>query len=920
MANLPGLTSAVPGVYSSTQTQSRGLSVPGGLRIAAIIGEGSTDEVLVDTAAGGGKDGLNSSYTSSSGQDGRHFRLSSFPLIENRTSIYKNGVKLTGIEAVINSSAFSTKYDYRLDPETGKIELQKAYLVDQGGSTSVPLSTNVGLGSINSLTLKDLNAPKETWTIRCVSVQRDNTNSPIAGTAKFIAIGSVSGTKLDSNGNAVVWVADNQTVSNGILEFSIEETEVLSLVTSPFREGDGFTIKVNSGVLNANDSLTANYIPQVNLNDPQTLQGLGQVVAKHGLPTVDNTLSLGAQIFFANGGSSIVAVQAAPSMPRRSSYELSDGVNSLSSNNEEFIFPLPAGVQPDTNSDIHFFVTDPNTLVESQILPNKYDFYQLDESGKPTTDDFINDNTPAPGGYSYFYTVSQRSATVSSGFDGYLARDPAFTNKGIFSSSQSFDSTAVGKVLRIVDSENVANNGDFTVSSVSNGKLYLTASSFSAFVNETGVTFALEDQLTNTAVIGGSDTDGTLVSIVSTSTATFTSTAVDFSTFTDLLGKKLQISSSDDNNGQYDIIAYNSFTNTLTIKKTFVNESNLRFELIDSSDVSYYVVLNRNVVPNGNQLRVTIVDSKDASFYDAGWIAALASLEKVECDIIVPLPKQTPSLIFQNTLQHCKVMSNIRNKRERVLITGAIKGLTPDNLLGNEDAAVEDIGVLEGIQGDSVTEVLAGNVEDLADYSVSGAFGTTYRCMYLCPDEIVVNAGGSNTLVDGFYQAAAAAGYFAADLRIENPLTNKTLTGYSILRDKLYTVTQIEQLTQAGVTVVQPSGGANLVVQGRSTTQSGFPEEEEMSIVFIRDRVAKIARSAFKGFIGQAETPDTSVQLTTRAVQILNSLTSQGLITDYSNLSIARDSVDPRQWNISFLIQPTYPINWIFIKINVGQV
>lgn len=920
MANLPGLTSAIPGVYSSTQTQSRGLSVPGGLRVVAIIGEGSTDEVIVDTAVGGGKDGLNSSYTSSTGQDGRHFRLSNFPLIENRTSIYKNGVKLTGIEGTISGSSFSTKYDYKLDPTTGKLELQKAYIVDQGGQTAVPLSTNVGLGTINSLELVDVNALKETWTIRCISVQRNNLNAPIAGTAKFLAFGSISGAKLDANGNPIVWVANNETVSNGILEFSIEETEVGNVATSPFREGDAFTIKVNSGVLNSDDSLTANYIPEANINDPEVLQGLGQVVAKHGLPTEDNTLSLGAQLAFANRASSIVAVQAAPSMPRRVSYILSDAVNSTSTNNEEFIFPLPQGVQPDTDSNIHFFVTSPTTLEEEQILPNKFEFYQLDEPGQPTTDDFINDNTAAPAGYSYFYTVVERSATVSSGFDGYLARDPAFTNKGIFSSGETFDSTYIGKTLRIIDGTNVANNGEFVVSAVTGGKLYVTASSFADFVNESSVTFALEDQLTNTAVIGGSDTDGTLVAIVSSATATFTSTGVDFSTFSDILGKKLQISGSDDNNGQYDIIAYDSFTNTLTIKKTFVNESDLRYEVIDTSDNSYYIVTNRNVTPNGYQLRVTIVDSKDAAFYDAGWIAALASLEKAECDIVVALPKQTPSVVFQNALAHCKVMSNIRNKKERVLFTGAIQGLTPDNLLGTEDAAVEDIGTLEGIQGDSVTEILAGNVEDLANYSVADAFGNTYRCAYFAPDEISVNVNGSNTLIDGFYIAAAAAGYLSADLRIENPLTNKVLSGFSILRDKIYTTTELEALGQAGVAVLQPVAGGGLVIDGITTTQSGFPEEEEISIVFIRDRVAKIMRSAFKGFIGQPETPDTLTILTTRAVQVLNSLQSQNLITDYTDLSVSRDSVDPRQWNISVRIQPTYPVKWIFIKINVGQI
>lgn len=916
MANIPGLTTAIPGTYSEVTTNTRGISVPGGLRVAAIIGEGSTDETVVSTAVGGGKDGLNSNYTSATGADGRHFLLQNAPLVKKRTSIFKNGVKLVGLESTIDSNPFSTQYQYRLDSTTGKLELQRAYIVDQGGTEYKPLSTNVGLGSVNGLTLEDLNALKETWTIRCVSVQRDNSNNPIQETAKFIAIGSVSGPKLDANGNPVLWTADGTTASNGVLEFAIQETQIGGSSTSPFREGDGFTVKIESGVLNANDSLTANYIPESFLNDPETLQGLGQVVDKHGTPSTTNTLSLGAQLLFANGASSVVAVQAAPSTPRRVSYQLTDAINSLSPNDEEFIFALPLGVTPDPDSNIHFFVTNNTTGVETQLLPNKYEFNTLGTGGNPSVTSFINDNNPAPSGYSFFYSVIQRDAAVSTGFDGYLARDPAFNNKGIFSASETFNSTAVGKILRITDATNVANNGDFDITAVTDGALYLELDSFADFVSEASVTFELREQITGTVL--ASDTDGTLTSIPSTATATFNSTGVDFSTFTDLLGKKIYISGSDDNNGLYDITAYDSFTNTLTIRKTLVSESNLRYQLIDQTETSSYVVVNRNVVPNGNALRVTVIDTDDAAFYDSGWITALASLEKVECDIVVPLPLQMPSVIFQNALTHCKVMSNIRNKKERVLFTGAIAGLTPDNLTGVEDAAVEDIGILEGIQGDSVTEVLNGNIEDLANYSVSNAFGNTYRCVYFAPDQIVVSLNGSNTLIDGFYLGAAAAGFTVADLRLENPLTNKTLSGFSILRDKVYTITQLEQLAQSGVTTLQPVSGGGNVIYGRTTTQSGFPEEEEISIIFIRDRLAKILRAGFKSFIGTPETRDTLTLMTTRAVQILNSFASQNLITDYTDLSVSKDSVDPRQYNVSVRVQPTYPVNYVLIRVSVG--
>lgn len=921
MANIPGANNVLPGVFTDVITQSRGVAIPGGARLVAMIGEGSTDDVLVSQAVGGGRDGLNPTYTSSSGSDGRHFQLRNFPLISNRTTLFKNGIPLVGLESVIDGSPFSNKFDYKIDISTGQVELQNAHIVDQGGSFYVPLSTNVGDGYLSGLTLLDPNAPPENWTIRCVSVQRNALNQPIAGTAKFLAFGSISGAKLDANGNPIIWVANGQTVNNGVLKFAISETMVMSLAVSPFREGDGFIIKVDSGVLVKNDTLTANYIPQLYLNDPVLLQGLGPVAERHGFPSLTNNLSLGAQLAFANNAPALITVQAAPAMPRRRSFILSESVDSDSTDDDDFIFPLPVGVTPDFNSSIHFFITNNVTNVETQILPNKLDYYTLDTSGNPTTNFFITDNTPAPGGYSYFYTVKQALQTIDTGFDGYIGRNLAFNDRGVFSSSITFDSTYVGKKLKIIDSVNKCNIGEYSITSVSNGKLSVILDSLPDFVTENPVTFQLINVATGLPLASFSGTDGDLIALLATSTATFTSTAVDFNLDAGILTRRIKINGSAvGNNGLYDIIAYDSGTNTLTLQMTVVNESGMRYEVIDPLDVSNYVVINKNVVPAGFGLRVTLIDDKEADFYDAGWINALESLETIECDIVVPLPKQTISVIFQNTLSHCKAMSNIRNKKERVMFAGAIAGLTPENVTGAEPAAVEDIGVLEGIQGDSITEVLSGNIEDLANYSVPDAFGSTFRCVYFYPDQIVVQAGPENALIDGFYIAAAAAGYLSADTRIENPLTNKVLSGFTILRNKQFSTLTLENLAAAGVTTLQPVAGGGRVIWGITTSQSGFPEEQEISIVFIRDRVAKSLRAGFAGYIGLPESPDTAAILNTRAVILLNAFVSQGLITGFADLSVKRDSADPRQWNISVRVQPTYPVNFIYIKIAIGQI
>lgn len=918
MPTIPGLTNVLPGVYSDVVTQTRGVSIPGGTRIAAIIGEGSTSETVVAQAEGDGEDGLNSSYSSTTGSDGRHFQLSVFPLISARTKLYKNGVLLSGVEQNIDSNPFNTKYDYRIDIDTGRIELQKAYLEDLGGSTFLPLSTNTGDGYLSNLELLDLNAPPETWTIRCVSVQRSSLNNPVQDTARFLAFGSVSGALVDSNGNPIVWIANGNVIDNGILSFAIHETKSGPNSVASFVEGDAFTVKVKSGVLVSNDSLTATYIAESTLNDPVLLQSYNDVVQRHGLPSTENTLSLGAQLAFSNAAPALMAVQAAPAMPRRTSVILENVLIEDSDVDNDYIFPLPSNLVPDADTNIHFFVTDPITNVEVQLLPNKFEFNTIG------TDPTINEFVQSTSTYDFYYSVIQDDESLFSGEDGYIGR--VGINTGRFSvSGITFSADMVGKVLKVTDAVNEANIGEYNVTAVSEGLLSVTKTSgFTDFTSDTGVTFQVINPVTGVALASSSGTDGVITDINSAlatlSSATVDFTAVETANGGDLTAFYLKITGSDTDNGTYDITNLDG-SDILTIKKVIVTESNLEYNLVDTSEQSSYIIINKGVATgkDGNQLRVTLVDTKDADFFDSGWINALDSLELVECDIVVPLPRQTISVIAQNTLNHCLSMSNIVNKRERVMFTGGITGLEPRHVTGTASAAVEDVGILEGIQGDSITEVLAGNIEDLTNYSVPDAFGHTFRSVYFYPDSIVVSAEGSNISVDGMYIAAAAAGYLAADVRLENPLTNKVLSGFTILRSKRYSRSTLSSLAQAGITVLQPVTGGGRVIWGLTTTQSGLVEEQEISIVFIRDRIAKTLRAAFAGAIGKAETDVTKADLTTIAVLTLNSLVTQRLITKYAGLSVKRDEADPTQWNIGVRVQPNYPINFIYIKVNVGR-
>jgi hypothetical protein len=97
-------------------------------------------------------------------------------------------------------------------------------------------------------------------------------------------------------------------------------------------------------------------------------------------------------------------------------------------------------------------------------------------------------------------------------------------------------------------------------------------------------------------------------------------------------------------------------------------------------------------------------------------------------------------------------------------------------------------------------------------------------------------------------------------------------------------------------------------------------EDEEISIVFIRDRVKQILRDSLLSFVGTVEDQNTQGLINVRVKNVMSALVSQNLITDYKNVRVEKDKVDPRQWNVFLQFVPSYPINYIFIDIEVGVI
>ena len=122
----------------------------------------------------------------------------------------------------------------------GATPATSAHLVEQGSDGYyLPSPTNKGHGTINNLSLGGYNAVSEDWIIRCIFVQHDIHGVPMASTAKFEAIGAITGVQRDGYSNPINWVANGPNMAGNILSFSITETDGYV-----FMPGDQFTLQV----------------------------------------------------------------------------------------------------------------------------------------------------------------------------------------------------------------------------------------------------------------------------------------------------------------------------------------------------------------------------------------------------------------------------------------------------------------------------------------------------------------------------------------------------------------------------------------------------------------------------------------------------------------------------------------------------
>lgn len=240
-------------------------------------------------------------------------------------------------------------------------------------------------------------------------------------------------------------------------------------------------------------------------------------------------------------------------------------------------------------------------------------------------------------------------------------------------------------------------------------------------------------------------------------------------------------------------------------------------------------------------------------------------------------------------LLHAQVMSQTKNRKERTCLFGAYEFVDLDFIL------------------DPVTGLEAN-------------FGPFYRSMFFYPGGSSVTrvVGGEINTLDAQFIAPAAAG-FVSSRPLPQTLTGKTLSGFTINPKNKLSTDETTLIGGAGAAIVSPLAAGGKVLHGRTTVNSGSAVEEEYSVVRIRDHVAKTTRRALENrFVGTLITPNTPSDVQVTTTSILEQLVSQGILNAFANVNAVVDPNEPRQVNVSFDVQPVFPLNWIFIRFTIG--
>lgn len=278
---------------------------------------------------------------------------------------------------------------------------------------------------------------------------------------------------------------------------------------------------------------------------------------------------------------------------------------------------------------------------------------------------------------------------------------------------------------------------------------------------------------------------------------------------------------------------------------------------------------------------------------------ALLDLENTAANILVPMVPVTDDLsLIPMYLTHVSKMSSKLERKERIAILG----------VDERDAALS-------VYGTGTTWETIKNYFDVS--SNSGLYPK--RVIVINPGRAsITTSNGTNLVADGTYIAAAMAGRMvSAEFDEATPMTRKTLPTIDSMMVVELTRAEKNILTSFGITVVEMKSGIPTIRRSVTADATNIAAQEP-SIVRAFDKVAMELREALEQkYVGTKIVPLLNRDVEASTQTLLNRFVSEEIIGGYRNIKATQNTVEPRQFDISFEGIPVFPFLWGMIDISI---
>ena len=194
------------------------------------------------------------------------------------------------------------------------------------------------------------------------------------------------------------------------------------------------------------------------------------------------------------------------------------------------------------------------------------------------------------------------------------------------------------------------------------------------------------------------------------------------------------------------------------------------------------------------------------------------------------------------------------------------------------------------------------------------------RVVCTAPDRAKATIGGLETVIEGYYLAAALAGRISSK-DPQQPLTEDSLIGFSgvVGSQDRYSEAQLQILSGGGLWVFyQPSDNQPVRTRHQLTTDMTTVEKRELSVTTALDFASKLIRSSLRNFIGRFNiTQSIQDAITTVLEGLRNFLLRLGVFKSFEISAIRQSASQPDTLEIDITVGVLYPLNYIRVTLVV---